>query len=138
MANVMYANVSDNSHVDYNKSEDRIRRNRIKRQRIVRRQYAVLITLVTFLLFLAIFMFSSILSDARSDGYTPDIKYYKTITVHSGDTLMNIASDDFPEDHYKNINSYIFEICTINRIKDADHLNSGESLIIPYYSTEFK
>ncbi|MBQ3796170.1 MAG: LysM peptidoglycan-binding domain-containing protein [Butyrivibrio sp.] len=138
MENVLYSNVSVNSRIDNSRSEERIRRNRIRRQRIIRRQYTVLFSLITIILFLGIFMFSTILSDARSDDNIPDIKYYKTITVHTGDTLLDIATEYYADEHYKSINGYLFEICTINKIKDADHLNAGESLIIPYFSSEFK
>ncbi len=122
----------------FSPSEIRIRNNRIKRQRIVRRQIIVLSIIATLFLFITIFMASSFMADAQSDSYTPEFKYYKTITVHSGDTLWEIANDNYNSNHYDDIYKYIVEIKDINVIDDLDSLSAGEALILPYYSTEFK
>ena len=42
-----------------------------------------------------------------SDDYTPDFKYYKTITVHADETLWDIANSNISEDHYANVNAYM-------------------------------
>ncbi len=123
----------------FSPSEIRIRNNRIKRQRIVRRQIIVLSILATLFLFVTIFMASSFMADAQSDdSFVPEFKYYKTITVHSGDTIWEIANDNYNANHYDDIYKYIDEIKNINAIDDSDSLSAGEALILPYYSSEFK
>lgn len=122
----------------FSESEVRIRKNKMKRQRIFRRQICLLALASALVLFLMIFIFSSFMSDAQSDDFTPEFKYYKTVTVHANDTLWDIAKNNYPSEHYKNVNAYISEICSINSIADSSSLQAGEALIIPYFSTEFK
>ena len=122
----------------FSKSEVRIRNNKIKRQKIVRRQYLTLSFIISIILFVTIFWGSTLMSDAQSDEFVPQYKYYKTITVHTGDTLSSIAHDNFNSEKYNNIDEYLNEIMSINNIVDSSKLNAGESLIIPYYSAEYK
>ena len=122
----------------YSKSEVRIRNNKVRRQRIFRRQILLLGLFVALVLFIVSFLLSSFLSGATSDEYEPQFKYYKTITVHADETLWDIASNNISPDHYSNVNAYMNEICNINALRDSSSLNAGESLIIPYYSSEFK
>ena len=68
----------------------------------------------------------------------PEYKYYKSITVNYGDNLWTIANDMYSSDHYDDINDYITEVCNINNLADASDIIAGKSLIVPYYSTEFK
>ena len=122
----------------FSDSEIRIRNNRIKRQKIVRRQFTLLFAFLTLVLFISIFIGTTLMSDAQSDDFVPEFKYYKSVTVHTGDNIWNIASDYYSPEHYDNMNAYVFEICNLNRINKSDNIKSGENLIIPYYSTEFK
>ena len=122
----------------FNPSEIRIRKNKIRRQRIVRRQFILLGLFVSIILFGIIFFCSAVMSDAQSDNFTPEYKYYKTITVHSGDTLWEIASDNYNSDKYSSMSEYMGEIMSINSLDNSSNLNAGEDLIVPYYSAEFK
>ncbi len=119
-------------------SEIRIQQNKIRRQRIVRRQYFLLGLTIALVIFLFAFIGTTVMSSAQSDEYEPSFKYYKTVTVHSDETLWNIANANFPEDNYENLNEYIGEICMINAISDPDTINAGEDIVVPYYSAEFK
>ena len=120
------------------RSEERIRRNKIRRQRIFRRQFAILIFFLTIIIVFCIFLGTTLMTGAQSDEYAPEFKYYTTITVHEGDTITKLAEKYYSDNHYDNMNNYIYEICTLNRIGDKDNVKAGESLIMPYYSTEFK
>lgn len=122
----------------FSPSEVRIRENKIRRQKIVRRQYFTIISLVTVILFLAIFFGFSLLSDAQSEDFVTDYKYYKSVTIHAGDTLTDIARNYYNADKYKSIDQYISEIEDINQLVNTSSINAGEQLIVPYYSTEFK
>ena len=119
-------------------SEIRIQKNKIRRQRIVRRQFMLLGFSIAVVIFVFILMGTTIMSSAQSDEFEPEFKYYKSVTVHADETLWKIADSNFSEDNYKDLNEYIGEICMINSISDPDTLKAGEAIIIPYYSTEFK
>ena len=60
-------------------------------------------------------------------------KYYTSIEVQSGDTLWSIASDHITEE-YRDMNAYIDEVCSINKISQ-DEIHAGQYLTIPYYSS---
>ena len=122
----------------FSKSEIRIRNNKIRRRNIVRRQFVMLMAVVSVLIFIIMFNLSTFNSDAQSDTYTPEYKYYKSITVNYGDSLWTIAGDMYSSEHYNDMNDYIDEVCNINNLADASELIAGDSLIVPYYSTEFK
>ena len=64
-------------------------------------------------------------------------KYYTSITVHGGDTLETIA-DKYISDEYKDLDSYINEVCMINNLDEDKTIYAGENIVIPYYSEEFK
>ena len=122
----------------FSESEIRIRKNKIRRQKIYRRQVFMLSLTVACLMFMIIFITSTILTNAQSDEAEFEYKYYKTVMVHADDTLWDIASANYSAEHYSDMNGYINEICNINSLSDRDNLNAGEALIVPYYSTEFK
>ena len=122
----------------FSESEIRIRRNKARRQKIYRRQVMMLSLAVAFMVFAFVFIGSSVMTSAQSDEAVFEYKYYKTVTVHAEDTLWDIASANYSSDHYSDMNSYIGEICNINSISDRNTLRAGESVVVPYYSTEFK
>lgn len=59
-------------------------------------------------------------------------KYFKSVTIKSGDTLTSIA-DTYADEHYESAEEYINEVARINNI-DPDKIKSGNNIIIPYYS----
>ena len=139
MSDAMYAAASlYNDPRFFSTSEIRIRNNRIRRQRIYRRQLSMLIGSIMIILFSIIFMKASLNTNAQSDTYKPEFKYYTAIIVHSGDTLWDIASEHFSPEHYDDVNAYISEIAKLNKMDTDYTLKAEESLIIPYYSSEFK
>lgn len=127
-----------NDPMYYDKSEERIRLNRIRRQRIFRRQLIALCIAAAILIFGIVFFTTSVLSAAQSDPFETEYKYYKTVTVHAGDSVWSIANGNFSREHYEDFDAYLSEICSINSLKDISVVNAGEVLIIPYFSTEFK
>jgi nucleoid-associated protein YgaU len=79
------------------------------------------------------FSYGSIDSKANT-GY----KYYTSVTVEAGETLWQIADDYIDYDYYKNKNSYLSEVCSINHLDNEGSITVGELLILPYYSSEYK
>lgn len=59
-------------------------------------------------------------------------KYYKSVTIKSGQTLTNFA-EEYADEHYASKAEYIKEVARINSI-DPDKIKSGNNIIIPYYS----
>lgn len=122
----------------FSKSEIRIQKNRMRRNRIVKRQRFMLISMLAIVFITALFIFFTLKADAESDKLNPEYKYYRQITVMPGDSLSSIATDNLPEGHYKNAEAYGHEIACINHIADDDMIYAGDSIVIPYYSKEWK
>ena len=76
--------------------------------------------------------YGSIKSKANS-GF----KYYTSVTVGAGETLWEIADDYIDYSHYKDKNSYISEVESINHLNEEGSVAAGQVLILPYYSAEF-
>ena len=94
------------------------------RRIVVRRQKIALVSVAFVALAIVICTF---LSGAIS------CKYYTSIEVQSGDTLWSIASDHITEE-YCDMNAYIDEVCSINKISQNE-IHAGQYLTIPYYSS---
>ena len=120
------------------KSELRIYKNKIKRQRIVRRQRIVLGFIAALIIFAIIFFASTITLNAKVDSSDILYKYYKPISVQAGDSLWSIAAANISYEKYDSIESYIAEVRSINHLEEDDVVLAGEDLIIPYYSKEFR
>lgn len=69
-------------------------------------------------------------------------KYFTSIDVPYGDTFDTIADRYYDEDSYPDEEAFKDEIRRINRLGSRQEAESkvrpGDSLIIPYYSAEFK
>ena len=119
------------------KSEIRIYKNKIRRRRIALCQRAALVAMISVILFLIFFAASTMVTDAQSDTFEPDYKYYKVLTVNMDDSIWKIASENISYDHYETIDEYISEICAINNIL-GDKIYAGDDIVVPYFSKEFK
>lgn len=119
-------------------SEIRIMNNKRRRMRIVRRQRMALAGIIAVIIATTVFIIMTLTSGAASNTFTPEYKYYRQITVHSGDTLWDIANANIPEGHYADVDSFMSEISSINSLREDGRINAGENLILPYYSTEYK
>ncbi|MBR1670830.1 MAG: LysM peptidoglycan-binding domain-containing protein [Butyrivibrio sp.] len=122
----------DTAYMTYR--EIAIIKNKKRRERIVARQRLILFAVAAVLLFLFIFVGAVLMLEAKTGDVS--YKYYRQITVHSGDTLCSIAGEYITDD-YRNIEEYVAEVMSINHLEDADCIYAGESLIVPYYSREF-
>ena len=120
--------------------EIRIAQNKKKRLQIVRRQRMILGLIIAIIVFLGIFLATTMLTQAQSENVP--IKYYTSITIQPGDTLSSIADRYLSEaalsKAYKNADSYIKEVCAMNHIDENTTIYAGENLYVPYYSYEVK
>lgn len=106
-----------------------------KRIRTIRRN----ITLVVLSLFLIsglALTINGIKSFAQRDSADITYKYYTSIVVKYGDTLYSLAEEYAPEDN-RDLSEYVNEVIHINHLEDHV-IQSGQYLIIPYYSEELK
>lgn len=114
-------------------TEQRIRANRIRRQRQLRRNITLFSFAVIIVIFISIFM-GTMLS-AQAETKEPVYKYYTSIVVEYGDTMWSIA-DAYTEGSEQSIQAYIDEVISINHLDD-ENIHAGQSIVVPYYSKEF-
>lgn len=115
-------------------SERRIRNNRIRRKRQLRRNILISFFSIVMILTLSFTCFG-IMSAAKDD--TPiTYKYYTQITVEYGESLEDIAMK-YMTVEYSSIDSYIKEVKQMNSIRGDHKVYPGDYLIVPYYSSDF-
>ncbi len=85
---------------------------------------------ITVIIVISLFLLGSVRTQAASAEATH--KYYTSIRIDSGDTLWSIAEDYITED-YHDMNEYIEEVCSINKIC-GDEIHAGAYITVPYYS----
>ena len=112
--------------------------NKNRRSQIIKKQRHTLVmaaSLLSVLVVIMTIMCTTIKPKACTE--TPNIKYYTTHTVGLCDSMYEIAQQYISEE-YEDTDQYINEVCRINHIEDPDSIQTGEMLIVPYYSSEFK
>ena len=117
-------------------SERRIRNNKIRRQRQLRRNIIMTVFTVILILTLSISCFA-IGSKAQNKDEVTLYKYYTNIEVQYGETLYDIAETYFCEERYDNYKNYVSEVMYINGLYHEE-VSPGTYLVVPYYSAEFK
>lgn len=117
------------------KSERRIRNNRIRRQKEMRKNFLLVMMTICLVAACSISV-SSFASNAKDESSTVSYKYYKSITIENGDTLWSIAQEHMDMEHYDSVLDYIKEVKQMNALS-GDDITYGQSLVIPYYSSEF-
>ncbi len=123
---------SNYNRIEDMRSERRIRNNRVRRQREMRKNF-LLVLLTVCLIFTGSIALSGFSSKAKDDSATSVYKYYKSITVSNSDTLWSIAEEYMDNEHYDSVKDYIAEVMTMNALTD-DEIHYGEHLIVPYYA----
>lgn len=123
-----------NCNMNDRRSERRIRNNRIRRQRQLRRNIATGIVTLCLVCSLAVTL-GSFLSSAKTDKEEVFYKYYKSVQIENGDTLWSLAEENMGG-QYESTQAYVSEVKHMNAIAD-DTIVAGEYIVLPYYSTEF-
>lgn len=116
------------------RSERRIRNNRIRRRREMRKNFLLLILTFCLIVTTSIAV-SSFRSNAENDPSQETAKYYKSIVVSDNDTLWSIAEDYMDEAHYGSVYEYIREVMQINSLT-SDAIYADAHLIVPYYAAK--
>ena len=116
--------------------ELRTYRRKLHRQRELRRKFITAV--MTFcLILISTISYHAIRTDASTGTDEVNFKYYTSITVQNGETLWDIADEYIDYNEYSGKNAYIAEVQSINHLDHNSTIKAGQSLIVPYYSTEF-
>ena len=110
--------------------ERRIRLNRIRRHRQLRRRIAFVAFIAAFSLTAGI-LICGVTASAQGEG-AAEKKYFTSIMVMPGDSLSSIAAA-YAGGHYDSAAAYIEEVCETNHILNEDAIEAGSYLVIPYY-----
>lgn len=115
------------------RSERRIRNNRIRRRREMRKNFLLFVMTLCLIVTTSVAV-SSFRSNAKNDASKETYKYFKSIVVSDSDTLWSIAETYMDEEHYDSVSEYIREVMRINSLKN-DAIYADAHLIVPYYAT---
>ena len=107
-------------------------------QRETRILSAVIVTVLLTVFVLGLFLGNVLFSSAHGTEDPVSYKYYRSETLHCGETLSDLASAFIDTDHYDSMDAYLAEVCLINHITDPEDINAGTYVILPYYSAEFR
>lgn len=118
-----------------NNSELRIRNNRIRRTRQLRRNMIMFFLTIVLVICLSVIFFS-FKTKAQSHEEEVLYKYYKSIMVSEGDSLWKYAQMYGDNQYYDSYEDYMQEVMNMNSLED-DTIITGQYLILPYYSREF-
>lgn len=114
------------------RSERRIRNNRIRRRREMRKNFLLFVMTLCLIVTTSVAV-SSFRSNAKNDDSKETYKYYKSIVVSDNDTLWSIAETYMDEEHYESVYEYIREVMRINSLTN-DAIYADAHLIVPYYA----
>lgn len=113
-------------------------RHRRKLQRIRKIKRFCMISVITiFLVTVCALSVNAFKSIAQDNDAITTYKYFTSVVIEHGDTLYSLANEH-TEGFDVDINNYIEEVMHINHIDDASSIQSGQYLIVPYYSNELK
>lgn len=121
-------------HMNNQISERRIRNNRIRRRRQLRRN--ILISFFSIFMILTLSFTCFVIMSSAKDDTPITYKYYTQITVAYGESLEDIALQYMTEE-YTSVESYIKEVKQMNSIRGDHKVYPGDYLIVPYYSSDF-
>lgn len=93
----------------------------------------IVISSVVLALSFCIFLF---MPTSAKGSNEPRYKYFKSITIESGESLWSIAKEYMSEE-YDSIYDYISELKSMNGLTD-DTIHAGNNLVVSYYSEELK
>ncbi len=121
--------------------EIRIRKNRERRNRQLRRHIAMLVAAAGLLLSITVFGLNAVSSNASDDDAPMIYKYYRSVAVLPTDTVHGYAEaslEGYSGCVDTDIERLSAEIRSINHLEEDEIPLAGTQLIVPYYSYEFR
>lgn len=102
-------------------------------------QHRCLMFIMTFcLVIVCAVSYHSIKTSANTGAEQISFKYYANVSVKQGETLWEIADDYIDYTQYRDKNTYIAEVKSINHLDEDGTVKAGQYLIVPYYSFDFR
>ena len=106
----------------------------MRRREIALRRLFLLVTTLVILGGALLFCSNTVRAQEPAD---PTSKYYESITVSCGENIYTILETYRDDVHYKDVDSYIREVCSINHFDYTEgeliDVRPGDRLIVPYY-----
>lgn len=96
---------------------------------------SVIVSAAAFSAICMIIICTTLCSSLRSNANN-GFKYYTSIIVQPGETLWELADQYMDYENYKDKQSYISEVMSINHLEE-DMICAGQMLVVPYYSSEY-
>lgn len=119
-------------------SEVRAYNNKLRRQKIVRRQRITLALVLGLIIAAAVILTTTLVLKAHSEDNDTLYKYYTQVEARPGDSLWGYAQKYASPLYYKDNEAYISEVRSINHLDEDYSVMAGELIILPYFSHEFK
>ena len=110
-------------------------RQRARNGRAAKRKMVIGFLTMTIVLMMSLRLFTVACQAQGNDEQK--FKYYTSVRLNYGDTLWSIADQYMDEEYYDHF-TYIAEVKSINHIQNGDEVMEGKTIIIPYYSTEYR
>lgn len=117
------------------RSERRIRNNRLRRKKELRRNISLFIMTMVLIIVSSSVLFS-FKTKAQEKNEVIFYKYYKSITVSDGETLWGYAVQYADPSHYCDYQEYIDEVLCMNGMFD-EQITVGQHILLPYFSEKF-
>ena len=119
-------NGEESNYPGYNRAS-----RRRKRSVHVKKLFVGMFSLIMILGLSAFYGSGLVSAHDNAKDYQVRCKYYKSIQIHSGDTLWNIA-EEYMADDYESVSDYITEVKKINKLS-SDQIQDSQYLTVPYY-----
>lgn len=100
-----------------------------------RRIYSLCVVAIILIVFACTLFKMNISAHSNHTEEPVNFTYYKSITIHPGDTLWDIAEEYMIED-YKSVADYVTVLKEMNNLH-TDDIHAGQALMVAYNDTEF-
>lgn len=111
---------------------------RNRRRKKVLQQRIIMCLMTVCLILTCAVSYHSIKTSANTGEEQLRFKYYTNVSVQPGETLWELADRYMDDVQYTSKSAYIEEVLRMNHLEEADVIRAGQTLIVPYYSAEFK
>lgn len=110
--------------------EEKIRQNRSRRAKQLKRHIAMLIGAAAVLC--AVLVAALCMSVKAAGDEDTRVKCYKSVMISYGESLEDLSENNFDPVHYDSADDYSDEVVSINNLKEGS-VHPGQYIVIPYY-----
>ena len=132
---MMKRNTAYSDPLERNDRRERIiAMNRARRTRQLRNRMIAAAVFTFILVGVLSIAFGSILSQAKSNGETEEVKCFSSVMIGYGETVDSLVEEYYDEAHYTSYDSYKQEVMDINSIDENCNITPGNYIVLPYYT----